>query len=65
MNRITEWMARTTVPLALLVATVVATCGDQEATPSYTILDPSVEELRMAFESDSGAVRAILLTAPT
>lgn len=65
MNRITAWMARPIVPLALLFAAVVATCGEQGTTPSYTVLGPDVEDLRTAFNSDSGTVRAILLAAPT
>lgn len=65
MNRITAWMARAAVPLALLYAAGVAACSEQGTTPSYTVLGPDVEDLRTAFDSDSGAVRAILLTAPT
>lgn len=65
MKRITEWMARAAIPLALLFAPVAATCGERGATPSYTVLGTGAEDLRTAFDADSGAVRAILLTAPT
>jgi hypothetical protein len=55
---------RRMLSLTVLAAALLA-CQPPGPDRPHTVLGPSAEQLRTAFNSDSGKVRVVLLLAPT
>ena len=49
----------------IVLATALLACQPSGTDRPHTALDPQVQQLRAAFNADSGMVRVIMLVSPT
>lgn len=51
--------------LAVWMLLALLSCKQESNAPSFAVLSPNADELRTRFQADAGAVRMIMLVAPS